>query len=239
MKRLLIIALILLAPCISSAGSREIRAMMGMWGAASAPSGPFLSDTFTETSTVNITSHTTTEIGGAWSYDTNLGGSTASVNTTGGVANTTIGTAVFVLNSATPPSTDYTVSTLATYSLTSWDAAASPCARMDGAGNGYCVRVEPSSSAAKLAIVEKATGTLWYNAALLTSTTFSMTTKEYLVTLTVAGSTITATMYDGSTTGDAVLKTISTTDSTITDAGHAGLMFGLRTGSIISSITAE
>lgn len=48
MKRLLIATLILLAPCASLAGTREVRAMMGMWGAAGSAPASFSCDAATD-----------------------------------------------------------------------------------------------------------------------------------------------------------------------------------------------
>lgn len=66
MKRLLIAMLILLAPCATLAGTAQVRAMLGMWGAAGGTATSYiLQDTFYAPSDVTLAS-TTPDVGDSW-----------------------------------------------------------------------------------------------------------------------------------------------------------------------------
>ena len=206
-------------------------------GGAVAASGPFLSDTFTESNNTAITSHTP-EVGGAWAYDTALGGSVMLVNQSGDYVKLTEATATFAYNSETPPSDDYTVTIECQTTAVSWTAAMGACARMTTTGGGYCARFEPNATTSKLAVIEKNSNAAFNDTKIGTDTVFtSANNTAYKLSLTVLGTSLTAQLRLNSDNSLVAEKVV--TDDTYTDAGKAGFFIGTNVASYVTEIHAE
>ena len=193
-------------------------------------------DSFSEQANTPLTSHSP-EIGSAWVFDTSIGGSAIGVTTTGGAKNTTP-TASFTYNSLSLPSSDYSMSARVIYgSIGGYSDTGGPCIRMTGEGGGYCTRVDPNNS--RLYIFKKASGNSSWDLTSLgyvnSGVTIALGT-EYILKLSGVGSTITATISDGSGT---ILSTNTKTDSTYGDAGHAGFYIGPNIGFMVNEVHAE
>lgn len=193
-------------------------------------------DSFSEQADTPLTSHSP-EIGSAWVFDTVIGGSATGVTTTGTARNTT-STASFAYNSLSLPSANYSMSARVIYSNTGGYAdTGGPCIRMTGEGGGYCTRVDPNNG--RFYIFKKASGdSSWEVTSLgyVNSGITIATETEYILKLSGAGSTITATLSDDSGT---ILSTNTRTDSTYGDAGHAGFYIGPNIGFMVNEVHAE
>jgi hypothetical protein len=175
--------------------------------------GLFLSDSMYEASSTALSAHAP-ETGGNWYGDSSYPiDSGETVDTAG--ARTNVNAVFMAYNSATPPASDYTVTVEGTTGSVSWDRQFAACARMDTTGDAYCMLIQGNSEAYIAKFVD---GTMT-KIEPVTSQGYS-TTTTYAVSITVAGTTISGTVYDGAT-----LKTsLSSTDSDISAKGYAGIM---------------
>jgi hypothetical protein len=174
----------------------------------------FLIDTFTESSTTDLSAHTP-DVGGAWAPVTGLS-SPISVLSTGYATGSTSA----ARNAAAPPSADYSVTVICRVGATGQFVG--PIARASASAQTFYQAYIDSGF---LYVAKYVAG----NWGLLGSAAFSMAVNtDYAVTITVSGTSISASV--GATTAGPF------TDSSITDAGFAG--FIISNGAGVNSIGA-
>ena len=195
-------------------------------------SGSFLLDEFDESSATALISHTP-EVGGSWGQwesgsPTTVGAGTGKVTAEG---------TTWFYNAATPPSADYTVIVKGKISGNNWDKAFGAAARMDANRNGYAARLEGGGT---FKIMRKTTAdnpASWWVTEIGTVglvSEFSESTV-YTVSITVSGTSITATCHDGET----LKATATATDATYSAAGKAGLFMTGASVTEVHSIEAK
>lgn len=189
----------------------------------------FLRDTFTESiQNVDISSHLP-EVGGAWSKLGIVANQLFYVYTTGALANSSTGGDI-ALNSADPPGSDYTVTVVGTPGSSLNDRGFGPCVRVQTDKSAYCAFV---TGIGRFQIARYAAGeTNPYGTEALAEAYYTLpdTSAYYTVSISISGSSISATIED--------LGTISASNSTISAAGKAGVVIR-RSASIVSSIEAK
>lgn len=184
-------------------------------GAAATSGAPFLSDTFTDVAATLIPAHTP-EIGGAWTTNNSF----VKILTGGAVGLDPNSLSLsFAINSASPPSADYSVTGEGILNSINTDRNLGVCGRMASTNSGYCAYVIAGTAGTPLTlrIAKVVSGTKTdLDTVSLTRNHFS--SLLYKLRITMDGSSITA-----SELIDNVSVTVA--DSTYTASGSAGMHF--------------
>jgi hypothetical protein len=181
-------------------------------GEAEPAAGPFASDTFTDTATTSLASHTPTS-GGSWTKHANSTAGNAVISNANRVRNPTAGGQWNIYyHSATPAAADYDVSATVVMKSDNNVSAAGPMGRIDTSETrGYLFVYNTSANGWRLFKVVSGTFTQL-------GSTYSQTLTvdvEYVAKLEMVGTAIKG-YVDG-------VQRISVTDSSVTATGKAGL----------------
>ena len=185
------------------------------WQVLGEKGGPFLSDTFTDVATTLITDHTP-EIGGVWT--TNNSYVKILTDDAVGLDPNSL-TLSFAINSASPPSADYSVTGEGEVRSTNTDRVLGICGRMTSTNSGYCAELRSGAGGSPLTLrVVKVVSGVKTDLSTIPLTRNHLINLYYKLRITMAGSSITA-----SELTDNVSVTVD--DSTYTASGSAGMHF--------------